>query len=179
MPICWLQQLSQLINIMMRVKSWTSDMSSTSLPLGLCSLSTHTHGVLIRTASLTWICPSSDMPSFSSSSHHDSTPMSNSFNTLATASQYDTFTPSISSTPIKVTGRAKGANKPSLKFISINVNCLRGKSLQIQELINTDNLHVILCQETKLDSSDYSPEIFPPHLTSFTKIVIFTVVACV
>lgn len=145
---------------MMRVKSWTSDMSSTSLPLGLCSLSIHTHGVLIRTASLTWICPSSDMPSFSSSSHHDSTP-------------------SISSTPIKVTGRAKGANKPSLKFISINVNCLRGKSLQIQELINTDNLHVILCQETKLDSSDYSPEIFPPHLTSFTKIVIFTVVGCV
>jgi len=44
-----------------------------------------------------------------------------------------------------------------LKVISINVNGLRGKALQIQELICTHHPAIIVCQETKLDASIIYP----------------------
>jgi exonuclease III len=38
---------------------------------------------------------------------------------------------------------------------------LRGKSLQMLELIHTEQPDVILCQETKLDKTVSSAEVFP------------------
>jgi len=52
-----------------------------------------------------------------------------------------------------------------LKVVSINVNGLRGKALQIQELICTHHPAIIVCQETKLDASISSSEIFPTDFT--------------
>jgi len=52
---------------------------------------------------------------------------------------------------------------------SSNVNGLRGKALQIQELICPHHPDIILHQETKLDASVSSSEIFPTDFTVIQK----------
>jgi len=56
-----------------------------------------------------------------------------------------------------------------MKVVSININSLRGKSLQMLELIHSDQPDLILCQETKLDGSVSSSELFPASYSVFRK----------
>jgi len=78
------------------------------------------------------------------------------------------FSPTCSSTPKKPQHRnIKDPKK--LKVLCINVNGLRGKSLQMEEVIFEQDPDVILCQETKIDSSVSNSELFPSSLTVFRK----------
>ena len=131
-----------------------------------CSgLSPHMYELMKHTSG-TWICPSCGMPSFSSSLFSASIDTSNSFNVLET----DVLPkPQHSSTPSKVTSHNTGVDRNKIKVISVNVNSLRGKTLLMEDLIFEQDPDVILCQETKLDSSVANAELFPSAYTVFRK----------
>ena len=58
-----------------------------------------------------------------------------------------------------------GTNKSSiisgLKFIRININSLRGKNLELLAFLDFHQPHVVAIQETKIDSSIVTSELFP------------------
>ena len=56
-----------------------------------------------------------------------------------------------------------------LNLASININSIRGKRLEVSSLIENENIDVICFQETKLDSSIYSSEIFENSFTNYRK----------
>jgi len=89
--------------------------------------------------------------------------ISNSFDALPTADDAGQFCPTSASTPSKLhtSNKARHRTSHERKVVSINVNSLRGKALQIQELICIHHPDIISCQETKLYASISSSEIFP------------------
>lgn len=137
-----------------------------------CSgMSSHMYDIL-KGSTCTWICPSCGLPSFSSSFWSDSNlSISNSFSALSTTDDAGQFHPTAVSTPSKprIGNKAFSNRSHQLRIISVNVNGLRGKTLQIHELISTHEPDIILCQETKLDASVNSSEIFPPDFTVMRK----------
>ena len=58
-----------------------------------------------------------------------------------------------------------GTNKSSfisgLKFISMNINSIRGKKLELLAFLDFHQPHVVVIQETKIDSSIATSELFP------------------
>ena len=58
-----------------------------------------------------------------------------------------------------------GTNKSSfisgLKFISMNINSIRGKNLELLAFLGFHQPHVVAIQETKIDSSIATSELFP------------------
>ena len=58
-----------------------------------------------------------------------------------------------------------GTNKNSfisgLKFISMNINSIRGKKLELLAFLDFHQPHVVVIQETKIDSSIATSELFP------------------
>ena len=58
-----------------------------------------------------------------------------------------------------------GTNKSSfvsgLKFISMNINSIRGKTLELLAFLDFHQPHVVAVQETKIDSSVATSELFP------------------
>ena len=58
-----------------------------------------------------------------------------------------------------------GTNKSSfisgLKFISMNINSIRGKKLELLAFLDFHQPHVVAIQETKIDSSVATSELFP------------------
>ena len=60
---------------------------------------------------------------------------------------------------------AGGTNKSSfisgLKFISMNINSLRGKKLELLAFLDFHQPHVVAIQETKIDSSVTTSKLFP------------------
>jgi exonuclease III len=68
-----------------------------------------------------------------------------------------------------VTSHNTGVDRNKIKIISVNVNSLRGKILLMEDLIFEQDPDVILCQETKLDSSVANAELFPSAYTVFRK----------
>ena len=58
-----------------------------------------------------------------------------------------------------------GTNKNSfirgLKFISMNINSIRGKKLELLAFLDFHQPHVVAIQETKIDSSIATSELFP------------------
>lgn len=141
----------------------------------LCSgISTHTYETM-KNSSCTWICPACGLPSFSSSLFEDNSILSSSnrYSSLENLSSTDnTFQlPVNASTPNKV---KYNCNKP-LKIISVNINSLRGKSVQMTELIHDEKPDIILCQETKIDQTVHSSELFLVLIIYFAKIDLFMV----
>lgn len=119
-----------------------------------------------------WICPSCGMPSFTSSFFDSpSIEISNSFSSLTDVND-DIEVPRIASTPVKCMSPLKSEKlrkREKLKVISINVNGLRSKKLQLCELIHAEKPDILLCQETKVDDSVSSIELFPESFTVFRK----------
>ena len=117
-----------------------------------------------------WICPSCGLPSFSSSLF-DSSGTTSTENSFSILSDVDIAVPTGSDTPSSATNsyNKKRLNSGKLKVVSININSLRGKSLQMLELIHTEQPDVILCQETKLDKTVSSAEVFPESYVTFRK----------
>ena len=58
-----------------------------------------------------------------------------------------------------------GTNKSTffsgLKFISMNINSIRGKKLELLAFLDFNQPHVVAIQETKIDSSIATSELFP------------------
>ena len=48
-----------------------------------------------------------------------------------------------------------------LKFISLNINSIRGKKLDLLAFLDVHNPHIVAIQETKIDSSVATSELFP------------------
>ena len=48
-----------------------------------------------------------------------------------------------------------------LKFISLNINSIRGKKLDLLAFLDVHNPHIVAIQETKIDSSIATSELFP------------------
>ena len=49
----------------------------------------------------------------------------------------------------------------SLKFISLNINSIRGKKLDLLAFLDVHNPQIVAIQETKIDSSIATSELFP------------------
>ena len=47
------------------------------------------------------------------------------------------------------------------KFISLNINSIRGKKLDSLDFFDVHNPHIVAFQETKIDSSIATSELFP------------------
>ena len=47
-----------------------------------------------------------------------------------------------------------------LKFISLNINSIRGKKLDLLAFLDVHNPHIVATQETKIDSSTATLELF-------------------
>ena len=62
-----------------------------------------------------------------------------------------------------------GFSSGKIHLISVNINGVRGKTLEIAERLQNDKTDVLICQVTKLDSSVGSSELFPPGYTVYRK----------
>jgi len=126
--------------------------------------------LLLKRSSCVWICPSCGLPSFTSS-FFDATSLTspNSFSTLSQSTENieEAGTPLKASTPTKCT--PVGHNNGSVKVLSVNINSLRGKTLQILDLIHMEHPDIVMCQETKIDQHVLSSELFPDSFTIFRK----------
>ena len=57
--------------------------------------------------------------------------------------------------------RHKSSFISGLKFISMNINSIRGKKLELLAFLYFHQPHVVAIQETKIDSSIATSELFP------------------
>ena len=58
-------------------------------------------------------------------------------------------------------GTSKNNFIGGLKFVSININSIRGKKLELLAFLDFQQPHIVAIQETKLDSSIATSELFP------------------
>ena len=68
-----------------------------------------------------------------------------------------------SGTKASQTGSDKNKNKfiTELKFVSININSIRGKKLELLAFLDFHQPQIVAIQETKIDNSIYTSELFP------------------
>jgi exonuclease III len=114
------------------------------------------------------------MPSFSSSYFKSS------LSSISTVSSSLNHSRSFSILPTDATStpRAPRPGKPprqfntrpgKLKISSVNANGFSTKRLSLTELLSTENPDILLCQETKIDASVFTSEIFPPGYNVYRK----------
>ena len=58
-------------------------------------------------------------------------------------------------------GTSKNNFIGGLKFVSININSIRGKKLELSAFLDFHQPHIVAIQETKIDSSIATSELFP------------------
>ncbi len=58
---------------------------------------------------------------------------------------------------------------PTLKVISINLNGIRSKTRTFHEMLLSENPDIVLCQETRVDATVASPEIYPSGYTVYRR----------
>ena len=111
----------------------------------------------VLTTRCTWICPKCDFFNFSDSFFDDQL-------NLMTQNRFDPLSKDknvgLSSKSSKETN---SSNKTlgGLKLISININSIRGKKLDLLAFLEVHQPHVVAIQETKIDSSIATSELFP------------------
>ena len=111
----------------------------------------------VLTTRCTWICPKCDFFNFSDSFFDDQL-------NLMTQNRFDPLSKDknvrLSSKSSKETNFS---NKTlgGLKLISININSIRGKKLDLLAFLEVHQPHVVAIQETKIDSSIATSELFP------------------
>ena len=137
-----------------------------------CSGLSHNMYEVLKNTSCSWICPQCGMPSFSSSFwSSNSFSTSNSFSCLSDIGDDTAINdcgPVLASSPVKQAKRSILKIR-GLKIMSVNVNGLRSKKLDICELLDTANPDILLCQETRVDHTVYSSEIFPDGYSVFRR----------
>ena len=137
-----------------------------------CSgLSSNLYHILQQNSSFVWVRPKCGLPSFSSSFFTDSeVSLSNSFSPLIDHTASDQ-PPRQNSTPLKSPNSScrRSMKLPTLKVISINLNGIRSKTRTFHEMLLSENPDIVLCQETRVDATVASPEIYPPGYTVYRR----------
>ena len=109
------------------------------------------------TTRCTWICPKCDFFNFSYSCFDDQL-------TLMTENRFDFLSADnnvrLSANNFKETNFSS-KTLGMLKLVSININSIRGKKLDLMAFLEVHQPHVVAIQETKIDSSVATSELFP------------------
>ena len=118
-----------------------------------CSFIAETQYETVNNTNCTWICPKCEFFNFSDSF----------FGAQLNVETENRFVPL---TKVKKDRSSPcGTNKSSfisgLKFISMNINSIRGKKLELLAFLDFHQPHVVAIQETKIDSSIATSELFP------------------
>ena len=118
-----------------------------------CSFITEAEYENVLKSGCTWICPKCEFFNFSDSFFVDQLNLMN-------RNRFDPLTKGknegISSNRTNQTNSLGG-----LKFISLNINSIRGKKLDLLAFLDVHNPHIVTVQETKIDSSIATSELFP------------------
>ena len=118
-----------------------------------CSFIAETQYETVNNTNCTWICPKCEFFNFSDSF----------FGEQVNVETENRFVPL---TKVKKDRSLPcGTNKSSfisgLKFIGMNINSIRGKKLELLAFLDFHQPHVVAIQETKIDSSIATSELFP------------------
>ena len=107
----------------------------------------------VENTNCTWICPKCDFFNFSDSFFADQLNLENEnrFDPLANGS----------GTKASQTGSDKNKFITGLKCVSININSIRGKKLELLAFLDFHQPQIVAIQETKIDSSISTSELFP------------------
>ena len=118
-----------------------------------CSFIAETQYEIVNNTNCTWICPKCEFFNFSDSFFGEQV-------NLETENRFVPLTKEK-----KDRSSPCGTNKSSfisgLKFISMNINSIRGKKLELLAFLDFHQPHVVAIQETKIDSSVATSELFP------------------
>ena len=118
-----------------------------------CSFITEAEYENVLRSGCTWICPKCEFFNFSDSFFVDQLNLMN-------RNRFDPLTKGkndgISSNRMNQSNSLGG-----LKFISLNINSIRGKKLDLLAFLDVHNPHIVAIQETKIDSSIATSELFP------------------
>ena len=118
-----------------------------------CSFIAETQYEIVNNTNCTWICPKCEFFNFSDSFFGEQV-------NLETENRFVPLTKEK-----KDRSPPCGINKSSfisgLKFISMNINSIRGKKLELLAFLDFHQPHVVAIQETKIDSSIATSELFP------------------
>ena len=118
-----------------------------------CSFIAETQYETVKNKNCTWICPKCEFFNFSDSFFGEQV-------NLETENRFVPLTKEK-----KDRSSPCGTNKSSfisgLKFISMNINSIRGKKLELLAFFDFHQPHVVTIQETKIDSSIATSELFP------------------
>ena len=118
-----------------------------------CSFTTEAEYENVLKSCCAWICPKCDFFNFSDSFFVDQLNLMN-------RNRFDPLTKGkndgISSNRTNQTNSLGG-----LKFISLNINSIRGKKLDLLAFLDIHNHIIVAIQETKIDSSIATSELFP------------------
>ena len=117
-----------------------------------CSFIAETQYETVHNTNCTWICPKCEFFNFSDSFFGEQV-------NLETENRFVPLTKEK-----KDRSSPCGTNKSSfisgLKFISMNINSIRGKKLELLAFLDFHQPHVVAIQETKIDSSIATSELF-------------------
>ena len=118
-----------------------------------CSFIAETQYEIVNNTNCTWICPKCEFFNFSDSFFGEQV-------NLETENRFFPLTKEK-----KDRSSPCGTNKSSfisgLKFISMNINSIRGKQLELLAFLDFHQPHVVAIQETKIDSPVATSELFP------------------
>ena len=116
-----------------------------------CSFIAETQYETVNNTNCTWLCPKCEFFNFSDSFFGEQV-------NLETENRFVPLTKEKKDRPSPC-----GTNKSfisGLKFISMNINSIRGKKLELLAFLNFHQPHVVAIQETKIDSSIATSELF-------------------
>ena len=118
-----------------------------------CAYITETLYETVQNSNCTWISPKCDFFNFSDSFFDDKLNLEN-------QNRFDPLTKEK-----KTRSSSNGTNKKNfvsgLKFISMNINSIRGKQFELLAFLDFHQSHVVAIQETKIGSSIATSELFP------------------
>ena len=108
---------------------------------------------IMQKSNCTWICPKCDFFIFSDSFFDEQINLAdeNRFNPLAKGNE----------TKSPTTSTIKNSFISGLKFLSIHINSIRGKKLELLAYLDFHQPQIVAIQEPKIDSSISTSELFP------------------
>ncbi|CAC5392724.1 unnamed protein product [Mytilus coruscus] len=110
----------------------------------------------IQATNCTWICPLCDETNLSTS-------YSSTSSGIETNNTFDTLTnnkETLSSSKC-TSDKSRNIFTSKIRMVSININSLRGKKLELQAYLQTENPEIVALQETKIDKSITTNELIP------------------
>ena len=118
-----------------------------------CSFIAETQYEIVNNTNCTWICPKCEFFNFSDSF----------FGVQVNLETENRFVPLTKEKKDRssLCGTSKSSFISGLKFISMNINSIRGKKLELLAFLDLHQPHVVAIQETKIDSSVATSELFP------------------